>query len=82
MDMAGPGRLTLPLEGSTERKSNFGYTGWSGISGNLVFDTAHIKGFTIKVVLDSGMELVTSFSRSVSFYNMTDVVIPWKLLPV
>jgi hypothetical protein len=52
MDMAGPGRLALPLEGSTETTSTFWYAGWSEISGDLVFDTAHIKGFTIEVVLD------------------------------
>jgi hypothetical protein len=76
MDMEGPGRLTLPLEGSTKATSAFWYTGWSGISGNLVFDPAHIKGFTIEVVLDSGLEVGTSLSGSVSFYNMTAVVLP------
>jgi hypothetical protein len=51
MDMAGPGRLALPLEGSTETTSTFWYAGWSEISGDLVFDTAHIKGFTIELLL-------------------------------
>jgi hypothetical protein len=76
MDLDGSGTITLPLEGSTEATSTFWYTGWSGTAGNKILDLAHIKGYIIEVVLDSGLELYESLDGVFELSNMTAVVLP------
>lgn len=76
MDLQGEGKVILPLRGSTEPSTTFWFTGWSGIPGNKILDLEYIKGYTIEVVLDSGLPLYDYLDGTLELSNMTAVILP------
>lgn len=74
LDKEGDGMITIPLIASASAETPFWLTGWSGTVGNGKLDVDQLKGYTLEIVLDSGLSLGEYVQGAIAFQNMTAVI--------
>lgn len=74
LDQERDGTITIPLIASSSPETPFWLTGWSGTVGNGVLDVDQLKGYTLEIVLDSGLSLDEYVQGAIAFHNMTAVI--------
>ena len=66
-----PGQIQVrPLRGEDNSSSPFWRTGWTGIVGNNVLDTAYVKGYRLELNVDSQGGVGSTVSGSVAFQGL------------
>jgi hypothetical protein len=74
----GWGEIYLPLVGSLDPATPLWLTGWSGQTGNSIFDIANIKGFTLEINIDSQGEVNSTASGAFDLFNMSALTVVYN----